>query len=600
MAKRHLVLCGGAPEPILGRDWQDAPVLRLQIGEERNDVHLRLEHLSRRLCINLPEVAADLLELAAYVYTADQAVTRGGRVKIEYGERWRRHFHFEVPVRRPDVWRRSDISETLTETLSFLSDDDYEFHFSRLRHPPPLGHYLFDAIESDSDFEEVLLFSGGLDSLGGSIREVLQGRRKVVLVSHWSNAKICARQRQLVARLNDHIASGRYHPLHVALAVNKGKVLGRDFNQRTRSFLFAAVAAVVARVFGLSRVGFYENGPVSLNLPVSPQVLGGRASRTTHPRVLKGFERLLKGLFAQPFHVKNPFLWDTRKEVLAGIKAAGYGPLCALTSSCTHTWEQTSEQPHCGRCSQCLDRRLAALSAGLTDEEDPPGRYRSDVVTAPIDGADLILAERYVGHILQADSIPDAVVFLARYPEVARVLRHVDEPPARAAELALDLYRRHAQAVRDGLAEELRRAADPVVWRGVPVNSLLGIAFGRPPRQSKEGYETTMCRASGTSAASRRLLVLDTESFEASLGEKSCFLGNTIEFRLLDRLNRRPGRYVSIGTLRQDVWDDPETEKYTIQRTISNLRRRLRDSSLDNLIVIDGEQKDHYRLVLPG
>ena len=599
MTKPHLVLCGNVRAPKMPAAWKEAPVLRLALGKDRHDVHLRLDHLSKRLAAGLPEVAIDLLELAAYVYAADQAVTRGGRVEIDYGERWRRYFRFEIPVRRPDIWRTAPIKEALTQTLSFLSDDDYEFHFTRRRDPPPLSRYLFDAVEDDTDMEEVTLFSGGLDSLGGAVREIVQGRRKVVLVSHWSNAKICSRQRQLVACLNERSASARYHPLHVAVAVNKGKSLGRDFNQRTRSFLFAAVSAVVARVFGLSRVRFYENGPVSLNLPVSPQVVGGRSSRTTHPRVLKGLSCLLGGLFERPFQLQNPFLWDTRKEVLEGIKSAGCGSLCALTSSCAHTWEQTTEQPHCGRCSQCLDRRLAALSAGLSDDEDPPQRYRSDVVLAPIAGADLILAERYVGHLLQAENIADAMAFLTHYPEVARVLRHVDESPAQAAALALDLYRRHARAVCGGLAAAARPFVDPLTWRGVPLNSLLGITYSRLACPAAGGDKPPQRGRPPTHAARQSSLVLDKELFAARFGDRCCSLGNTVEFRLLDRLNSRPGRYVSVDTLRQDVWDDLETAKNTIQRTICNLRRRLRAAGLTG-VSIDGVQKDHYRLVLPA
>jgi hypothetical protein len=599
MAKRHLVLCGNVRAPKLTAAWKEASALRLVLGKGRHEVHLRLDHLSKRLAAGLPDVAIDLLELAAYVYTADQAVSRGGPVEIDYGERWRRHFRFEVPVRRPDIWRTPPIQEALTQTLSFLSDDDYEFHFSRRRDPPPLSRYLFDAVEPDTGMEEVVLFSGGLDSLGGAIREILQAHRKVVLVSHWSNSKIYSRQRHLIDCFNERIDSGRCRPLHVAVAVNKGKKLGRDFNQRTRSFLFAAVAAVTARLFGLSRVRFYENGPISLNLPVSPQVVGGRASRTTHPRVLQGFEKLLTGLFETSFHVQNPFLWKTRKEVLEGIKAAGCGSLCALTSSCAHTWEQTTEQPHCGRCSQCLDRRLAALSAGLSDDEDPPQRYRSDVVLAPIAGADLILAERYVGHLLQAENIADAMSFLTHYPEVARVLRHVDESPAQAAALALDLYRRHAQAVRGGLAVVAGKIADPLAWRGVPVNSLFGIAFGRPNQTGTRSGKASSCREPRSAPASAQTLVVDRESFTARLGEHSCFLGNTVEFRLLERLNRRPGLFLSIETLRASVWNDKHLAKNTIQRTVCNLRRKLRDAGLTG-VSIDGMQKGHYQLILPA
>ncbi len=251
--------------------------------------------------------------------------------------------------------------------------------------------------------------------------------------------------------------------------------------------------------------------------------------------------------------MQNPFLWNTRAEVLAQIHKAECGSLCALTSSCTHTWEQTVEQPHCGRCSQCVDRRLAALSAGLTDEEDPPSRYRSDVVTAPLDGADFILAERYVGHLLQADDLLHEAAFLVRYPEVARVLRHVDEPPARAAELALDLYRRHARAVRNGLGVALRPVADPVAWRRVPVNSLLGIAFGQPRHGVAASGTPPSDQVKRSVSASCRRLVLDTDTFEARWGKKSCFLGNTIEFQLLERLNRRPGLYLSLDALRASV-----------------------------------------------
>jgi DNA-binding response OmpR family regulator len=67
----------------------------------------------------------------------------------------------------------------------------------------------------------------------------------------------------------------------------------------------------------------------------------------------------------------------------------------------------------------------------------------------------------------------------------------------------------------------------------------------------------------------------------------------------LDRLNRRPGRYVSLDALRQDVWGDRDTAKNTIQRTITNLRRKLREASLTG-VLLDGNEKGHYRLVLPA
>jgi 7-cyano-7-deazaguanine synthase in queuosine biosynthesis len=459
--------------------------------------------------------------------------------------------------------------------------------------------YLFDVLESEQDFEEVILFSGGLDSLGGAVREILQGHNKVVLVSHRPTSKILARQRELVARLNERISFSGYRPLHVAVEVNKGKRLGRDFNQRTRSFLFASVAAVVAQVFGRKRIRFYENGPISLNLPVSPQVLGGRASRTTHPRVLKGFERILKSLFSEEFQVQNPFLWSTKAELLSQIKGAGCGTLCALTSSCAHTWTQTASGPHCGRCSQCVDRRLAALSAGLTDDEDPPGYYRSNVLLGSIDGAELILSERYIGSLLQAEDIPNAAAFITRFPEVARTLRYLDEPTAQAAGRMHDLYLKHVRAIQAALVEAVRRHPECVVRRDCPINSLLGIVIGRSSQRPAR-TETGPVRSGGDRCPhSPRVLLLDRERFEARLGRRTCFLGNTKEFLLLERLNRRPGTFVSYDGLRAEVWRDERTAKNTIQRTVSNLRRCLESERFEG-VLIDGSQPGHYRLVLPA
>ena len=55
--------------------------------------------------------------------------------------------------------------------------------------------------------------------------------------------------------------------------------------------------------------------------------------------------------------VENPFLWLTKTEVFDLIGDAGCADLTQDSVSCMHTQEQTIEQPHCGRCSQCVSRR---------------------------------------------------------------------------------------------------------------------------------------------------------------------------------------------------------------------------------------------------
>lgn len=597
MIKHHRILCEGARPTAPGREWRDAELVHLRIGKGRKDVHLHVEHISRKMCANLPSLAADLLEIAAFVYAADQMFSRGGTKEFEYGLRWRRRLRFEIPVRCPEIWRQPAVSNELAETLGFLSDDDYEFAFSRSRHPRPLSGYLYPAPEpaDGSDFQEVILFSGGLDSLGGAIQEILQGHHRVALVSHRPVNKLYTRQCHLVSLINDLLPERRLRPLHVAVEVNKGKSLSHDFMQRSRSFLFAAMAAIVARMFHLQRIRFYENGVIALNLPISPQVLGGRATRTAHPRVLKGFARLFSRLFECDFRVENPFQWKTRTEILAEIRTAGRATLCAPTSSCTRTLITTTQHTHCGRCSQCVDRRLAALAAELSDEEDPGHIYGSNVVTDPRDRDELTLIERYFGTARRVEGIDACTKFIGEYAEASRVLRHMDVPPARAAELIFDLYQRHSSQILGGLVKEVRAKAEDLVRGRYPPNCLLRLACGKLLGSSQVGEVASP--ANGQHAEPMRKLVVDEKTFTAYFAGKDCFLGNTMEFWVLARLNQTPGVYVSYNDFRDDVWKNDQTENNTIQRTISNLRRKLRDKHMTE-VQINGQEKGHYQLVL--
>jgi hypothetical protein len=128
----HLVLCGGVLKPAA----PGTSALDLNIYGESPNVTLKVHDISRRLVANIPDELADLLEIASYVYAADSAVPRGGKIDAQMGARWRRKFRFVVPVRRPDLW--ASIRPVLIETLSFLSDDEYDFEFRPFVQLPPL------------------------------------------------------------------------------------------------------------------------------------------------------------------------------------------------------------------------------------------------------------------------------------------------------------------------------------------------------------------------------------------------------------------------------------------------------------------------------
>jgi 7-cyano-7-deazaguanine synthase in queuosine biosynthesis len=597
MTPEHVVHCG----PALGRARRvrDPNVVRLEMGKGPGQIHLKISDIARPLAASVPDSVADLVEVATYVYCADQRFSRGGKAEFDYGDKWHRHFCFRIPVREPEVWGRPGLRDALKETLGFLSDDTVELEFVQHPRPARFDDYLFGDRRGDpTGIEEVMLFSGGLDSLAGAVQEILVGRRKVALVSHRSTSKIGPTQRHLVRELSQRLADKSHSPLHLPVTINKGKRLAHEYTQRTRSFLFVAIGAAVARLLGRDRVRFYENGVVSMNLPLTLHALGGRASRTTHPRVLDGFTRILSELFGTTFTVENPFLLRTKADCLGHLKHLGQADLCATTISCAHTWERTKHHTHCGRCSQCVDRRLVAIAAGLSDREDPPEMYKCDVLTAPRERIqEQTLIERYAGNARRVRDMASPAQFFGEFGEAARLLRHLDVPPATAAEKIFQLHKRHAEQICAAIETEAASRRNDAAR--IPGTSLLGIVGLGPvePRPCRDAAPPGTPVPDDAPGSNGTLVTVDRSTFSVRCGAAVCSLKNTVEFRLLEFLARRPTFNRPIAELLTAAWDGQVRGKNTVQKTASNLNRTLRASGITGLTV-DGSNRGHYFLRL--
>ncbi len=469
MSKERVVLCG----ELADKNSSGKKASPLCLGGSHDNVTLKISDISEKMAADIPPVLIDLLEVATYVYCADQATTRGGDSSSDYGAKWRRRFQFHVPVREPDLWSSEPVLTALRDTLGFLSDDEYEFTFKKLNNPPPVSRYLdFDnGNASGFQAESVILFSGGIDSLGGAIQEAVIGKKKVALVSHRSAPKIAKLQKDLLDDLGKRCST---KPFHVPVWVHKEKSLGKEYTQRTRSFLYASLATVVARIFGLWKIQFYENGVVSINLPISPQVIGCRATRTTHPQVINGFSQIFTALLQKPFAVETPFLWKTKGEVVQSIREAGCGELIKYSTSCTHVWEMTTLKTHCGRCSQCVGRRFATLSAGCPDSEDPNEIYDTDLLKGERKpGESRTMLESYVRTAKQVKDMSEAA-FFSEFGETHRVTQHIKGTTVHdAASKILDLYKRHATEVCDVITKGIQGHAQDISDGKVPSSCLL-------------------------------------------------------------------------------------------------------------------------------
>ena len=91
--------CGG----LAARPSTEGEHRTLDVQGPARNINLRIEDISKALVSDIPDVLLDLLEVAAYIYCADQQTRRGSEYLTDYGSDWRREMAFRIPVRSPGV-----------------------------------------------------------------------------------------------------------------------------------------------------------------------------------------------------------------------------------------------------------------------------------------------------------------------------------------------------------------------------------------------------------------------------------------------------------------------------------------------------------------
>lgn len=370
--KKH-VFCYNAPAD---KKIDNAFVLDYRSGPNRN-VSFRLPKFIEEINF-LPERYLDLLELASYIYCADRYTSRGSK-ESPYFAGWRRHLVHNVFVRDYDFWSERVVIKKLESSLSFLSGDKHEFKF-KSGHSSPKIH-MFDGKEywdTPSKSPIIVMFSGGLDSTCGAFDLLINSSSDICLASHVSSPGIKTTQNALINKFSKDFPD-RVH--HIAFSCNLTGRRAREETQRTRSFLYIAVGAAIARRYNQSSVSFFENGILSVNFPPSEQYQNARITRTTHPRFLSEMSDLLSLIYEEKFEIINPFFWKTKADIVSLLQENGALDLISSTVSCSRTFDKgvKHDKTHCGRCSQCIDRRFGFAGAGLLDEENR-GTYAYDFI----------------------------------------------------------------------------------------------------------------------------------------------------------------------------------------------------------------------------
>ena len=473
MGRPRLILCNGIPQSEATQSDDERAVLELNAHGDESNVNIKITDFARAFAQSLAPRLLDLLEIASYVYATDCAVNRGnGFSKNGTLEAWGRDFKFIIPVEDAVFWQRSDVNQLLRRILGLLADDKCVFEFYPFRRETPIQGYLEFPDHTEQPFkgaERVIMFSGGLDSLAGAVETAANGS-DLILVSHRPSPNLSRRQTKLYEALQNQVDK---RVLHVPIWINKAGGLDAESTQRTRSFLYATLGAVVAEAFNAGGVRFFENGVVSLNLPVADEVLRARASRTTHPLVLNYFTKLVQLVTEREVTVDNPFLFKSKSEVVQVISKNGASDLIALTSSCAHQGRTASgTQYHCGSCSQCIDRRIAIASLGL-EKYDPEHDYASDVFCgARREGYEQSMAVDYVAHANELNSINREEMTFRFNREISQAVRGTEQP-SQDAERFIELHKRHAKTVMGVLENQIGGHSSELLSGSLPPSCML-------------------------------------------------------------------------------------------------------------------------------
>jgi hypothetical protein len=608
----HYVFCGGLSA---GHKRPDA--LHIDVNAPAGSskrVNLHIADISGPLADNIPDVLTDMLEIAAYVYCADQFTKRGTTQMTDMGAEWRRRFRFKIPVRQPLIWTKPEVIDALKETLGFLSEDEFEFDFVQASNSVPLQSYLgfADPVAQAISPDELILFSGGLDSLSGAVDALVGAGKRVALVSHQGSKMIASKQNSLVAALRERSSPGSL--FYIPVTINKGQERAVEFTQRTRSLIFATLGLVVSRMFGRNDLSFYENGVVSINLPIAEHVIGSRASRTTHPRVFADCSRLFSLLLEEPFTVQNPHLWKTKSEVVRILADRQSADLIAGTLSCTRVREATRSKQHCGVCSQCVDRRFGVLAAGLAEHE-PADNYAVDLFTGAHEpGSALTTIESYVVRAQKLATMPEQT-FVATYGQIFRVIPYLPGSADDNVRKIWHLHRRHGKEVISVVDAEMKRTASLSQTLELPTSSLLAMIVS--PIAKQPDYEDPV-EAEPTAAeqaaadqhdytpeqiqfaiGARKVMFKRGLEFNGGVYELVAALAQEFEADLDAGTFRDQYRFVKASTLAKRLRIDEQNLRQRVSRARKRLERAFLsrfDRQLDADDIIQNEEWKGYRL----
>lgn len=415
---KYLLVGDHVCKKVVSTRKEDYIEVTVPLKDNDNTLRFGIGHVLEKLKGNglyPTEDGIDILSLATLVYLADTRISRS----LHSQDSWTREIAIEIPVFHVEKW--VPLGDLLTRMLNFLTGDRWIISFKKREEE------LSEKPNDDTGlpkFDAVTLFSGGMDSLIGTINH-LESHNKIALISHAGDGYTKNAQNRLLTCFREKYPD--IYPLYLDLwmVFDKGLIPdgGVENSTRSRSFLFIAFGIfAMSGMKGVSTLQVPENGLIALNVPLDELRIGSHSTRTTHPFYLDLWNQVLKGLEIELF-VQNPY-WNKTKGEMADECLNKNFLLQVIQDSISCSSPQKvrwsgSAPKHCGYCVPCIIRRAAMNKAFRKEKDGTP--YLIDCVSE-------IITNHAKGKGVQLRSFQIAIKKIKEQPQLAKILVHKSGP----------------------------------------------------------------------------------------------------------------------------------------------------------------------------
>ena len=210
--------------------------------------------------------------------------------------------------------------------------------------------------ESKIPFDDIVLFSGGVDSLSGSIK-MIQKNPNTVLLNNPSNRILFGK----IKKLLDHKLFLNTYTYFINSKIKTGR--DRPQISDTRGLLYLISGYVLSKSIKSKRLHFCENGGQLLDVMLGNDVyVNSYATKNTNLKYLKLIEKLISKFEGATFPINYIFKNNTKAEIIAKYLNE---ELINLSWSCYNL----RSKKMCGSCWNCFITRMSSITADKTIDE---------------------------------------------------------------------------------------------------------------------------------------------------------------------------------------------------------------------------------------